>query len=149
MTNPFNPIASRATLGDQLRRKSRNRREAQERMALASAGHRRRNDTLPSLELSYVPLGELRPAGRKLRKLDPAHVRAVASSIGLLGFCDPLLIGRNNEIIDGETRFEAAKQLGLDRVPCLHVEHLNPDEQRVLRLAVNRLAEKGNGILMR
>jgi DNA modification methylase len=143
MTNPFNPIASRATLGDQLRRKSRNRREAQERMALASAGHRRRNDTLPSLELSYVPLGELRPAGRKLRKLDPAHVRAVASSIGLLGFCDPLLIGRNNEIIDGETRFEAAKQLGLDRVPCLHVEHLNPDEQRVLRLAVNRLAEKG------
>jgi DNA modification methylase len=143
MTNPFNPIASRATLGDQLRRKSRNRREAQERMALASAGHRRRNDTLPSLELSYVPLGELRPAGRKLRKLDPAHVREVASSIGLLGFCDPLLIGRNNEIIDGETRFEAAKQLGLDRVPCLHVEHLNPDEQRVLRLAVNRLAEKG------
>jgi ParB-like chromosome segregation protein Spo0J len=143
MTNPFNPIASRATLGDQLRRKSRNRREAQERMALASAGHRRRNDTLPSLELSYVPLGELRPAGRKLRKLDPAHVRAVASSIGLLGFCDPLLIGRNNEIIDSETRFEAAKQLGLDRVPCLHVEHLNPDEQRVLRLAVNRLAEKG------
>jgi len=143
MTNPFNPIASRATLGDQLRRKGRNRREAQERMALASAGHRRRNDTLPSLELSYVPLGELRPAGRKLRKLDPAHVREVASSIGLLGFCDPLLIGRNNEIIDGETRFEAAKQLGLDRVPCLHVEHLNPDEQRVLRLAVNRLAEKG------
>ena len=136
-------VASRATLGDQLRRKSRNRREAQERMALASAGHRRRNDTLPSLELSYVPLGELRPAGRKLRKLDPAHVRAVASSIGLLGSCDPLLIGRNNEIIDGETRFEAAKQLGLDRVPCLHVEHLNPDEQRVLRLAVNRLAEKG------
>ena len=143
MTNPFNPIASRATLGDQLRRKSRNRREAQERMALASAGHRRRNDMLPRLELSYVPLGELRPAGRKLRKLDPAHVREVASSIGLLGFCDPLLIGRNNEIIDGETRFEAAKQLGLDRVPCLHVEHLNPDEQRVLRLAVNRLAEKG------
>jgi hypothetical protein len=74
MTNPFNPIASRATLGDQLRRKSRNRREAQERMALASAGHRRRNDTLPRLELSYVPLGELRPSVRKLRKLDPAHV---------------------------------------------------------------------------
>ena len=33
--------------------------------------------------------------------------------------------------------------MGLDRVPCVHVEHLNPDEQRVLRLAVNRLAEKG------
>jgi hypothetical protein len=143
MTNPFNPIASRATLGGQLRRKSRSRREGQERVALASAAHRRRNDLLPRLELSYVPLEELRPSARKLRKLDPAHVREVASSISLLGFCDPLLISRGNELIDGEARYEAAKQLGLDRVPCVRVEHLSVDEQRVLRLAINRLAEKG------
>jgi DNA modification methylase len=70
-------------------------------------------------------------------------VREVASSISLLGFCDPLLIGPGNELVDGEVRYEAARQLGLDRVPCVHVEHLSPDEQRVLRLAVNRLAEKG------
>ncbi len=70
-------------------------------------------------------------------------MREVASSIGLLGFCDPLLTGRDNELIDGEARYEAAKQLGLDRVPCVRVEHLNPDEQRVLRLAANRLTEKG------
>ena len=143
LTNSFDPIASSATLGAQLRRKSRSRREGQERMALASAAHRRRNDVLPRLELSYVPLNELRPSARKLRKLDPAHVREVASAISLLGFCDPLLVGRGNELIDGEARYEAAKQLGLDRVPCIRIEHLSPDEQRVLRLAVNRLAEKG------
>jgi DNA modification methylase len=142
MTNPFNPIAPQATLGDQLKRKSRSRREGQERMAPASAA-RRRNDRLPRLELTYVPIEELRPSARKLRKLDPAHVREVASSISLLGFCDPILIDRGNELIDGEARFEAAKQLGLDRIPCVRVEHLSPDEQRVLRLAVNRLAEKG------
>ena len=143
MTNPFDPIAFSATLGAQLRRKSRSRREGQERMALASVAQGKRNDMLPRLELSSVPLNELRTSARKLRKLDPAHVREVASSISLLGFCDPLLVGRGNELIDGEARYEAAKQLGLDRVPCVHVEHLNPDEQRVLRLAVNRLAEKG------
>ena len=65
---------------------------------------------LPRLELSYVPLEELRPSARKLRKLDPAHVREVASSISVLGFCDPLLVGRGNELIDGEARYEAAKQ---------------------------------------
>jgi ParB-like chromosome segregation protein Spo0J len=143
MTSHLNPIAPSASLANQLRAKSRNRREAQERMALASAAQRRRNDILPRLELSYVPLNELRPTTRKLRKLDPAHVREVASSISLLGFCDPLLVGRGNEIIDGEMRYEAAKQLGLDRVPCVRVDHLSLDEQRVLRLAVNRLAEKG------
>ena len=61
MTDRFSPIAPRATLGDQLRRKSRGRREGQERMALASAAQRRRNDILPRLELSYVPIGEIRP----------------------------------------------------------------------------------------
>jgi ParB-like chromosome segregation protein Spo0J len=70
-------------------------------------------------------------------------VREIASSIGLLGFCDPLLIGRGNELVHGKIRYEAARQLGLDRVPCVRVEHLSVDEQRVLRLAVNRLAEKG------
>ena len=65
-------------------------------MALASAAQRRRNDILPRLELSYVPLNELRPSARKLRKLDPAHVRDVASSISLLGFCEPLMVGRGN-----------------------------------------------------
>ena len=143
MTDRFNPITPRASLSDQLRRKSRNRREGQERMALAPAPRRRRNDVLPRLELSYLSLEELRPSARKLRKLDPAHVREVASSIGQLGFCDPLLVGRGNELIDGEARYEAAKQLGLERVPCVRIEHLNTDEQRVLRLAVNRLAEKG------
>jgi DNA modification methylase len=142
MTNSFNPIARQATLGDQLKRKGRSRREGQQRMALAS-GAPRRNDRLPRLELTYVPIEELRPSARKLRKLDPAHVREVASSISLLGFCDPILIGLGNELIDGETRFEAAKQLGLDRIPCVRIEHLSPDEQRVLRLAANRLAEKG------
>jgi hypothetical protein len=140
---PFHLIAPHPTLGEQLKQKSRSRRQGQERMALASAGHRRRNDMLPRLDLSYIRLEELRPSVRKLHKLDPAHVREVASSISLRGFCDPLLVGRGNELTDGEARYEAAKALGLDRVPCVRVEHLSPDEQRVLRLAANRLAEKG------
>ena len=52
-------------------------------------------------------------------------------------------MGRDNEIIHGEVSYEAAKQLGLDRLPCVRIGHLSPEEQRVLRLAVNRLAEKG------
>lgn len=33
---------------------------------------------------------------------------------------------------------EAARQLGLGRVPCVRIEHLSETEQRVLRLAVTR-----------
>jgi DNA modification methylase len=138
-----NSIPLRPVFTDQLRQKSRLRRDQQERLARASAARPRRNDILPRLELSYIPIADLRPSPRKVRKLDPAHVREVASSISALGFCVPLLVGRDNEIIHGEVSCEAAKQLGLDRLPCVRIGHLSPEEQRVLRLAVNRLAEKG------
>jgi DNA modification methylase len=111
--------------------------------AVASTANSQRNDILPCLKLSYVALADLRPSPTKVRTIDPAHVREVASSISVLGFCDPVLVGRDNELIDGEARYEAARQLGLDRIPCGCIEHLSEDELRVLRLAVNRLAEKG------
>jgi hypothetical protein len=38
---------------------------------------------------------------------------------------------------------EAAKLLGLSSVPCIRIDHLDETEQRLLRLAVNRLGEKG------
>jgi DNA modification methylase len=137
-SSPLRPVFT-----EQLRRKSRHRRDQLDRLGKASIARPRRNDTLPRLELSYIPIADLRPSPRKVRKLDPAHVQEVASSIGVLGFCVPLLVGRDNEIIHGEVSYEAAKQLGLDRLPCVRIGHLSPEEQRVLRLAVNRLAEKG------
>jgi hypothetical protein len=138
-----NSARSLNTFNNQLREKSRLHRGQQERLAKAKTVRPQRNDILPRLELSDVRIDDLRPSPRKVRKLDPAHVREVAASISALGFCVPVLVGRDNEIIHGEVRYEAAKQLGLDRLPCVRIGHLSPEEQRVLRLAVNRLAEKG------
>jgi hypothetical protein len=80
---------------------------------------------------------------RKLRKSNPAHVREIANSISRLGFNVPLLVGKDNVVVDGDSRLEAAKLLGLLSVPCIRVDHLDETEQRLLRLAVNRLGEKG------
>ena len=46
-------------------------------------------------------------------------------------------------MVDGDSRLEAAKLLGLSSVPGIRVDHLDETEQRLLRLAVNRLGEKG------
>jgi len=62
----------------------------------------------------------------------------------MLGFNVPLLIGKNNVLIDGGSRLQAAKLLDLSSVPCIRVDHLDATEQRLLRLAVNRLGEKGS-----
>jgi hypothetical protein len=60
-------------------------------------------------------------------------------SISALGFCAPILVGRNNLVLDGEIRVEAAKALSLPAVRCIRIDHLTDEEQRTLRLAVNRL----------
>ncbi len=128
------------SLAEQLKAKSRRRRKGMAEMAPA---HPLRNDVLPSLEVIYLALDQLPPAKRKVRKIAPEHVREVAASISALGFCAPVLIGKDNMRLDGEVRVEAARLLGLDCIPCIRVDHLNETEQRLLRLAANRLAEKG------
>ncbi len=68
----------------------------------------------PSLEVIHLALDQLPPAKRKVRKIAPEHVREVAASISALGFCAPILIGKDNMRLDGEVRVEAARLLGLD-----------------------------------
>jgi len=134
----------RDSLREGLKVKGRSRREAVARHAEAEKGSRpRRNDILPSLKIESYPVDALKSHVRKLRKSDPAHVREIANSISALGFNVPLLVGKDNVVVDGGSRLEAAKVLGLSSVPCIRVDHLDQTEQRLLRLAVNRLGEKG------
>ena len=129
---------------NQLRSKSRNRRERMARIVATSAKRGgMRNDPLPRLLLDDLALEDLRLPRRAVRQLDTAHIREVANSISRLGFCVPMIVGKDNIVIDGAIRVEAARLLGLGWLSCVRIDHLSEDEQRVLRLAVNRLAEKG------
>lgn len=136
-----------------LERNSSRGRKARERSSRTLTGRRAepntkgwppaRNDILPSLGIEFTLIEALRAPIRKLRKHNSAHIRDVASSISVLGFNVPVLIGKGNVVVDGTSRLEAAKLLGLTSVPCIRVDHLDETEQRLLRLAVNRLGEKG------
>ena len=70
---------------------------------------------------------------REVRKLDPVHVREVANSISALGFCTPILVGKDNLVLDGAVRVQAARLLGLGRAPCVRIENLSETDQRVRR----------------
>jgi ParB-like nuclease domain/DNA methylase len=127
-----------------LKAKSRARRDAFSAQS-GPQGFRsaRRNDISPLLALTETPIAQLRPPARETRKIAAGHVKEVADSISALGFCVPVLVGQGDRVLDGWVRVQAAKALGLDRVPCVRVDHLTEAEQRLLRIAVNRLGEKG------
>jgi DNA modification methylase len=65
------------------------------------------------------------------------------NSISIVGFVDPILIDQDNNILDGVTAAEAAQQLGMTSTPCVRATHLTDTEKRIVRLALNRLSEKG------
>ena len=143
-TNRRSQRDTQSPLTEQLKSKSRDRREDLTHMARPGGTARAaRNDVLPILELVRIGIDDLKTAQRKVRKKDPTHVREVAATISELGFCDPVLIGKDNLVLDGEIRVEAARLIGLASVPAIRIDHLSPAEQRLLRLAVNRLGEKG------
>jgi hypothetical protein len=99
---------------------------------------------VPKLELVERALADLVLPARKLRKIEAAHVREVATAISSFGFCDPALIDEQDRVLNGVVRVEAAKLLGLTHIPCIRANHLNASERRLVRIALNRLGEKGS-----
>jgi DNA modification methylase len=141
---PEHPLSDRSGLTHQLRQKSRARRQSARGLASASEGFdTRRNDPIPALVLVDVPVEQLIMKGRPIRRRDESHIQAVAKSIACLGFCQPVLIGKDKDVIDGVIRVEAAKRCGLSTIPCVRIDHLNDVELRIVRLALNRLQERG------
>src|ERR1700704_2021814 len=145
MSNDRKTLLSDSSLKDALRAKSRHRREQLTALAASSASaHPVRNDVLPKLELVELAPGDLVLPARKLRKNDAVHIREVAAAISSLGFCDPVLIDEHNGVLDGVIRVEAGKLLALPYIPCIRANHLTASERRLIRLALNRLGEKGS-----
>ncbi len=81
------------------------------------------------------------PYEKNPRKNDDA-VKYVANSIKSFGFKVPIIIDSNNVIVAGHTRYKAAKQLGLDVVPCIIADDLSDKQIKAFRLADNKVAEK-------
>ena len=98
------------------------------------------------MELSYaascrtVPLESIQPYDRNPRK--NAHaVEAVARSIREFGFLQPIVVDANYVIIVGDTRYKAAKSLGLTEAPVIVADQLSPDQAAAYRIADNKTGE--------
>lgn len=91
-------------------------------------------------EINFLSISELIPYENNPRHNEKA-VEAVANSIKEFGFQNPIILDVNNIIIAGHTRYEAAKRLGLEYVPCLVSDNLSEEQIRAYRLVDNKVAE--------
>lgn len=94
-----------------------------------------------SIVVEETPASSLKPYRANARTHSKHQIRQIANSIVAFGFTNPILIDGNNRIIAGHGRLEAAKLLGMERVPTIRLEGLNEDQIRAYVLADNKLAE--------
>jgi len=94
------------------------------------------------MNIEYSLVRDLRPYPHNARTHSNKQIRQIAGSIKKFGFCNPVLIDDQKQIIAGRGRVEAAKSLGIDAVPTVRLSHLSEAEKRTYILADNRLAER-------
>ncbi len=100
---PSDPASAGVT--DVLHVKARQRRDRHRALtAIGDQTPARRNDFLPQLAISYVPIEQLRLAQRRVRRPDSTQVARVLASIKEFGVCHPVLVDSENRIVHGRAR---------------------------------------------
>lgn len=87
-----------------------------------------------------MSVNDLTPYENNPRRNEHA-IQFVANSIKGFGFKVPIVIDKNNVIVAGHTRLLAAKELGLEMVPCIKADDLTDEQVRAFRLADNKVSE--------
>ena len=85
-------------------------------------------------------IGDIFPYENNPRRNESA-IEPVMKSIEQFGFKQPIVIDKDNVIIVGHTRWEAAQALGIKKVPCLVADDLSEEQVKAYRLADNKTAE--------
>ena len=93
------------------------------------------------MEIINRKVNDLIPYDKNPRKNDEA-VKYVKASIEQFGFKVPIVIDADGVIVAGHTRVKAAKELGMEEVPCIVADDLTPEQIKAYRLADNMTASK-------
>lgn len=103
----------------------------------------RSQSNLQALPLSVIQkfIAELKPDPKNPRIHTDKQLRQIASSIKTFGFNVPVLLDGQQRVIAGHGRIEAARLLGLEKVPTISLEHLTEPQIRAFMIADNRLTE--------
>lgn len=91
-------------------------------------------------KIEQISIAELIPYVNNSRTHSDEQVAQIAASIREFGFNNPILIDKDNGIIAGHGRIQAARKLNLETVPCIRLEHLTETQRKAYIIADNRLA---------
>lgn len=95
------------------------------------------------LQRETMRVSQLVPYAGNAKKHPEWQVEQIRNSIQAFGFNDPIAVwqdvGGNWVIVEGHGRLLAAKELGMEEVPVIRLDHLDDEARRAYTLAHNKL----------
>ena len=91
-------------------------------------------------EMQLVPISKLVPYVNNARTHSPEQITKLCSSLQEFGFINPAIINRDFNVIVGHGRILAAKEEGIQEVPCVFANHLTEAQKKAYIIANNRMA---------
>lgn len=96
---------------------------------------------LRNLKVKERKVTDLRPHAKNARTHSSKQLHQLAKSIETFGFTVPILIDDTDVILAGHGRVEAAKRMGIQKVPTILISDLTEGQKRAYIIADNRLAQ--------
>jgi ParB family transcriptional regulator, chromosome partitioning protein len=85
--------------------------------------------------IEQIPIDQISIGVRRRQKLGNLH--SLARSISARGLLHPIIVRNHNELVAGQRRLEACKQLGWKTIPARSLENLNDEELREIEFEEN------------
>lgn len=97
----------------------------------------------PTNNLQLVDINLIALKLKSLRKHSKKQLQKLKNAITKVGYVNPILLDEKHNIIAGELRLLAAKELGFTQIPAIILENLTPEEADAIRILDNKIAEDG------
>lgn len=92
-------------------------------------------------QMEMVSTNKLIPYVNNARTHSAEQVNKLRSSLREFGFVNPVIVDKDYGIIAGHGRVLAAKEEGIDEVPCVLVDYLTEAQKKAYIIADNRFAQ--------
>ena len=103
------------------------------------AGEMSQNDTIGAVKVETLPIGEVLAYSRNPRVHSDRQIRMLMKSMEEYGWTVPILVDRDNNVVAGHGRLEAAARLNIMKIPIIRLDSLSKAQIDAYRVADNRL----------
>lgn len=93
------------------------------------------------MEIKNVKISKLKGYHQNNKRHPQEQIDELKKSLTAYGFIQPIVVDKENVVIIGHGRLEAAKQLAYTEVPTVQLDNLTEEQTRRLRLLDNRLSD--------